>query len=51
MKEDKKIQLNYSKSDVFTFENNKIKKKRNLGVIVASGRVGHNHDRFFKKNK
>ena len=35
-------------SDVYTFENNKIKKKRNL-AIVASGRVGHNHIDFSKK--
>jgi len=35
-------------SDVYTFKNNKIKKKRNLG-IVASGRVGHNHKDFSKK--
>ena len=35
-------------SDVYTFKNNKIKKKRNL-AIVASGRVGHNHIDFPKK--
>ena len=35
-------------SDVYTFKNNKIKKKRNL-AIVASGRVGHNHIDFSKK--
>ncbi len=35
-------------SDVYTFKNNKIKKKRNL-AIVASGRVGHNHKDFAKK--
>ena len=35
-------------SDVYTFKNNKIKKKRNL-AIVASGRVGHNHKDFSKK--
>jgi phenylalanyl-tRNA synthetase beta chain len=35
-------------SDVYTFENNKVKKKRNL-AIVASGRVGHNHIDFSKK--
>ena len=35
-------------SDVYTFKNNKIKKKRNL-AIVASGRVGHNHIDFAKK--
>jgi phenylalanyl-tRNA synthetase beta chain len=35
-------------SDVYTFKNNKINKKRNL-AIVASGRVGHNHKDFSKK--
>jgi phenylalanyl-tRNA synthetase beta subunit len=35
-------------SDVYTLENNKVKKKRNL-AIVASGRVGHNHIDFSKK--
>ena len=35
-------------SDVYTFKNNKIKKKRNL-AIVASGRVGYNHKDFSKK--
>ena len=35
-------------SDVYTFKNNKIEKKRNL-AIVASGRVGHNHIDFAKK--
>ena len=35
-------------SDVYTFENSKVKKKRNL-AIVASGRVGHNHIDFSKK--
>jgi|TARA_A100001015_G_scaffold129788_1_gene143992 phenylalanyl-tRNA synthetase beta chain len=35
-------------SDVYSFKNNKIKKKRNL-AIVASGRVGHNHVDFSKK--
>ena len=35
-------------SDVYTFKNNKIEKKRNL-AIVASGRVGHNHIDFSKK--
>ena len=35
-------------SDVYTYENNKINKKRNL-AIVASGRVGHNHIDFSKK--
>jgi phenylalanyl-tRNA synthetase beta chain len=35
-------------SDVYTFKNDKIRKKRNL-AIVASGRVGHNHIDFSKK--
>tara|TARA_Y100001935_G_scaffold133319_1_gene110371 strand:- start:2739 stop:4649 length:1911 start_codon:yes stop_codon:yes gene_type:complete len=35
-------------SDVYTYKNNKINKKRNL-AIVASGRVGHNHIDFSKK--
>ena len=35
-------------SDVYTFKNNKINKKRNL-AIIASGRVGHNHKDFSKK--
>jgi len=35
-------------SDVYTFKNDKIRKKRNL-AIVASGRAGHNHIDFSKK--
>ena len=35
-------------SDIYTSANNKIKKTRKLSII-ASGRVGHNHEDFSKK--
>ena len=34
-------------SDIYTIKENKIKKIRRLGII-ASGRVGHNHEEFSK---
>ena len=34
-------------SDIYTKKNNQIKKTRRLGII-ASGRVGHNHEEFSK---
>ena len=51
MKEDRKIQLNYLKYQIFTPKKiSKINVTRKLGII-ASGRVGHNYKDFFKKNK
>ena len=48
MKEDKKIQLNYLKYQIFILLKIMRLKKKNL-AIVASGRVGHNHIDFSKK--
>ena len=49
MKEDKKIQLNYLKYQMFILlKKNKINVKRKL-AIIASGRAGHNYKDFSKK--
>ena len=48
MKEDKKIQLNYLRYQMFILKMIRLKRKE-ICAIVASGRVGHNHIDFSKK--
>ena len=47
MREDKDSIKLFEISDIYTKKDNEIKKIRRLGII-ASGRLGHNHEEFSK---